>query len=70
MPQKTKSENERQTESRANGYPAKKTRKKKTPQGIWMNRDELEVVWMLIVVALLVGAVILGYALGKGGAVG
>jgi len=32
-----------------------------------MNRDDLEVVWMLIVVALLVGAVILGYALGKGG---
>jgi len=28
----------------------------------------LEVVWMLVVVALLVGAVILGYVLGKGGA--
>jgi len=33
-----------------------------------MNRDDLEVVWMLVVVALLVGAVILGYVLGKGGA--
>jgi len=32
-----------------------------------MNRDDLEVVWMLVVVALLVGAVILGYVLGKGG---
>ena len=72
MPKKTKSENERPTESRANGYPAKKTRKKKTetlgtPSGIWMNRDDLEVVWMFVVVALLVGAVILGYVLGKGG---
>jgi len=32
-----------------------------------MNRDELEIVWMVIFLALLVGAVIVGYALGKGG---
>ena len=33
MPKKTKSENERPTDSRANGYPAKKTRKKKRRKG-------------------------------------